>query len=80
MVVIAVGLIVNIGDIIMVNIIVIKKETEMKKIMVAIMLLVTMTVMTTECFAHSGGLDGWGGHYVRTPGWGRVVGTYHFHR
>ncbi len=52
----------------------------MKKIIVIAMAIVTMCVMASECFAHSGGLDGWGGHYVRTPGPGRIVGSYHFHR
>ncbi|MFH1778862.1 MAG: hypothetical protein ABH847_02395 [Candidatus Omnitrophota bacterium] len=52
----------------------------MKKLIIIIMMLISLGVMTSECFAHSGGLDGWGGHYVRTPGPGRIVGTYHFHR
>lgn len=52
----------------------------MKRLIVVIMMLVGISIMASECFAHGGGLDRWGGHYVRTPGPGRIVGTYHFHR
>lgn len=38
--------------------------------------------MTIPCYAyaHSGGLDGLGGHNVRTAGHGFDVGTYHYHK
>ena len=52
----------------------------MKKLVIAIALLVSVVTMASECFAHGGGLDRMGGHYVRTAGLGRIVGTYHFHR
>ena len=52
----------------------------MKRLIMVIMMLIGISVMASECFAHGGGLDRWGGHYVRTPGPGRIVGTYHFHR
>lgn len=52
----------------------------MKKVLVVIMTLVSLGLAASDCFAHGGGLDGWGGHTVRTAGPGRLVGTYHFHR
>lgn len=52
----------------------------MRKIVMIAMLLVSFAMIASDAFAHGGGLDGWGGHYVRTPRPGRIVGTYHFHR
>lgn len=52
----------------------------MKKLILIVMTLVSLGMTASECFAHGGGLDSWGGHYVRTSGPGRIVGTYHSHR
>ena len=62
------------------NIMVGKRRREVKRLIVVVMMLVSISIMAGECFAHGGGLDRRGGHYVRTPGPGRIVGTYHFHR
>lgn len=38
-----------------------------------------LCLISTSVFAHPGGTDARGGHYVRTPGWGYSVGSYHYH-
>jgi len=52
----------------------------MRKIIMVAILLINLAMLANDAFAHGGGLDRRGGHYVRTPGPGRIVGTYHFHR
>ena len=52
----------------------------MRKIIIIVMFLINFVMIASDVFAHGGGLDSMGGHYVRTPGPGRIVGTYHFHR
>ncbi len=52
----------------------------MKKAMVVMLIIIGFCSMVSECFAHGGGLDSRGGHYVRTAGPGRIVGSYHSHR
>lgn len=43
-------------------------------------ILFILLLTTSFCYAHPGGLDSRGGHYVRTSGWGYPVGSYHYHR
>lgn len=59
---------------------ILKVRGVMKKLVVVIVALFSIAMMEQQCFAHGGGLDRQGGHFVRTPGHGRIVGTYHFHR
>lgn len=49
-----------------------------KKIFILLMIIIMLSVINVA-LAHPGGLDANGGHYVRTPGWGYPVGSYHYH-
>ncbi|MCQ9206848.1 MAG: YHYH domain-containing protein [Omnitrophica bacterium] len=51
----------------------------MKKLIVIALIAVAMLSAVSSAYAHSGRTDSWGGHTVRTPGYGRTVGAYHFH-
>lgn len=48
----------------------------MKKILCIALILFLISV---SAFAHPGGIDERGGHYVRSSGWDYEVGSYHYH-
>lgn len=51
------------------------------KLFIAISILLTLLFLFSQiALGHPGRLDSKGGHYVRTPGWGYPVGSYHYHR
>ncbi len=49
----------------------------MKMFMLVLLLIMCFTV--ASAFAHPGRTDRYGGHHVRTSGWGYPVGSYHYH-
>jgi hypothetical protein len=51
-----------------------------KKLSILTLLLALVAVLSVPTNAHPGRTDERGGHYVRTPGWGYDVGSYHYHR
>lgn len=42
-------------------------------------LILALLFLVSVVVAHPGRTDGGGGHYVRTPGYGYPVGSYHYH-
>ena len=44
-----------------------------------LIVLVLCLILTISAIAHPGRLDSSGGHYVRSPGHGYPVGSYHYH-
>ena len=51
----------------------------MKKLMISLIIGLIILGMAVSAYAHSGRTDAFGGHTVRTPGPGRIVGEYHIH-
>lgn len=49
-----------------------------KNLMVVLIVFFTFCI-NTAVYSHPGRTDSKGGHYVRTPGWGYPVGSYHYH-
>jgi LPXTG-motif cell wall-anchored protein len=52
----------------------------LKKLLCLVLVVIFVVMGTGMAYAHSGGLDSLGGHYVRKPGKGFIVGTYHYHQ
>lgn len=52
----------------------------MKKKLIGLLVVVMMLLFSVgTAFGHPGRTDSYGGHYVRTSGWGYPVGSYHYH-
>ncbi|GAW28548.1 SH3 domain-containing protein [Carboxydocella sp. ULO1] len=51
-----------------------------KNLSILLILIFSFTfLLPVSSFGHPGRTDRYGGHYVRTPGWGYPVGSYHYH-
>lgn len=55
----------------------------MKKVFTGLIIICLLSLNALSfnnfAYAHPGRTDSYGGHYVRTAGWGYPVGSYHYH-
>lgn len=52
----------------------------MKRKLIGLLVVIMMLLFSAgTAFGHPGRTDSYGGHYVRTSGWGYPVGSYHYH-